>query len=256
MNRFLLVLLICMCSFLFPHTEFLQKNIYSKEKIYSIPKIIHQIWVGDAEIPQMYLDFMETWKAFHPDWEYKLWTDDDIESFPWKNKREFDGANNPGMKSDIWRYEIVYNYGGVYVDADMECKRSLNLLHERLDFYAGNEDPRWSCVGNNFFAAKAKSIYLQVVCEKITLNIEKIMGFSKLYEDVLSITGPKFFNNALKCQKKFSKDPRCVILPFQYFQPVLACHHGIPVSKKEKDYVENSCFCIHYNGCSWCKNFN
>lgn len=253
MIRFFLLLLLGAFSPLFSHTKFLDRSIYSQKKVYSIPKIIHQIWVGDAEIPETYLAWMQTWKDFHPDWEYKLWTDKDIDDFPWKNRKAFDAVKNPGMKSDIWRYEIVYNYGGLYVDADMECVRSFDPIHERLEFYAGYDTPCGRCIGNNIFAAKAKSPYLEKLCSALEKDTAKIIKHDGSYDQVQILTGPHFINKVLRPMIKSKKDKRCVVFDASYFQPVNAGNHGTPVSQQEKFYVENTCFCIHYNGCSWCK---
>ena len=46
-----------------------------------IPKIIHQIWLGGA-LPQKYYAMQKTWQEHHPDWEYRLWTDADLPTFP------------------------------------------------------------------------------------------------------------------------------------------------------------------------------
>ncbi len=45
-----------------------------------IPKIIHQIWIG-SPLPQKYYRWQKSWQKYHPDWEYKLWTERDIEKF-------------------------------------------------------------------------------------------------------------------------------------------------------------------------------
>lgn len=42
-----------------------------------IPKTIHQIWIGDKKMPKTW---MRTWQDKNPDYNYKLWTDNDIKS--------------------------------------------------------------------------------------------------------------------------------------------------------------------------------
>jgi GT2 family glycosyltransferase len=85
-----------------------------------IPKILHQIWIGPKPAPT---NLMKTWKEKHPDFEYILWTEqvihdrrlqltcvDKINLIP-----EING------KADIIRWEILYQYGGYFVDADSIC---------------------------------------------------------------------------------------------------------------------------------------
>lgn len=102
-----------------------------------IPKIIHQIWLG-SPVPEVYAPYMKSWQEKHPDWEYRLWIDENISSlFPLYNQVYFEAAENHGMKSDILRWELLYRFGGVYADMDFECLNPLDELHYAYDFYTG-----------------------------------------------------------------------------------------------------------------------
>ena len=109
------------CSSPHPCDEIIEQNTPNKP----IPKIIHQVWVGKNKIHPECIKAMETWKTMHPDWEYRLWTDDDIEDFEWTNKELFLSIKNPGAKADVWRYEIINKYGGLYVDVDFICLKTI-----------------------------------------------------------------------------------------------------------------------------------
>lgn len=103
-----------------------------------IPKIIHQIWLG-SPVPDVFEAYMNSWIAFHMgnDWQYVLWNDEKIKNFGLYNQVFYDATENFGQKSDIARWEILYNFGGVYVDVDFECLRSFDQLHYLYDFYVG-----------------------------------------------------------------------------------------------------------------------
>ena len=101
-----------------------------------IPKIIHQVWLG-SPFPEKYSYFQSTWQTFHPDWEYILWTEKEIEEFGLVNQAAYDESTNYGQKSDIARYEILYRMGGLYVDTDFECFKNFDILHHCFDFYTG-----------------------------------------------------------------------------------------------------------------------
>ena len=101
-----------------------------------IPKIIHQIWLG-SPFPEVYRNYQQSWLANHPDWEYYLWTDADIAALGLENREFYDTSNNYGERSDIARYEILYRFGGVYVDVDYECLKPLDKLHYQYDLYTG-----------------------------------------------------------------------------------------------------------------------
>lgn len=117
--------------------------------IEKIPKIIHQIWIGDKPQPT---NFMDTWKEKHPDFEYIRWTEDEIK------KREFiftcqsviDKVDKYPGKADIMRLEILQKYGGIYLDADSICIEPLDesfLEHTAFAAYE-NENIRGTLVAN------------------------------------------------------------------------------------------------------------
>ncbi len=88
-----------------------------------IPKIIHQIWLGDGDVPIKYLSFIDSWKSHHPDWEYHLWTVDHL--IPLRNQRSYDQTTDVVQKTNIVRYEVLYQYGGIYVELVEGISRSL-----------------------------------------------------------------------------------------------------------------------------------
>lgn len=99
-----------------------------------IPKIIHQIWVGDREPP---LHWIETWKKKHPDWQHILWTEKEIETLDLPNKQAYEFYKKEKLwfgMSDIARVAILKKYGGVYIDADTICLQKLNSEWLNNDF--------------------------------------------------------------------------------------------------------------------------
>jgi inositol phosphorylceramide mannosyltransferase catalytic subunit len=114
----------------------LVENLYYKNyilaKLYGnlpdvIPKKIHQIWLG-GELPERYRQFTLSWQRFHPDWEYKLWNDKDAEEFGMERIDAYRSSSNFGTRSDIFSYEILRRYGGLYVDCDFECIKPFDDL--------------------------------------------------------------------------------------------------------------------------------
>ena len=81
------------------------------ERKKSIPKIIHQIWIGKTFPDEFYL-FQESCKRLHPDWEYKLWTQDDLHALQLTNRAFMKESRNPGEISDLLRYEFCINLEG------------------------------------------------------------------------------------------------------------------------------------------------
>jgi len=104
-----------------------------------IPKIIHQIWIGKRPVPT---EWINTWREKHPDWEHILWDDKAVEEFGLVNKKLYDyyrkngcpGSSPECTASNVIRPEILYTYGGVYLDADSVCKERIDELID-TDFF-------------------------------------------------------------------------------------------------------------------------
>ena len=92
----------------------------------SIPKIIHQTAPGDrSKWNPIWEPCQESWITKFPDYEYKLWTDEDLEEFI-RTKYEwfyptYMGYEQHIKRIDSARYFILYEYGGIYADMDYEC---------------------------------------------------------------------------------------------------------------------------------------
>jgi hypothetical protein len=105
-----------------------------------IPRVIHSIWIGDDPLSDEHARFGETWRELHPEWEYKLWTEEDVPAVPAAQR-----ARNVAERADVLRYEILRRHGGVYVDVDVECLRPLDDLLTGVEVFAAYEVPGRLC---------------------------------------------------------------------------------------------------------------
>jgi inositol phosphorylceramide mannosyltransferase catalytic subunit len=105
----------------------------------SIPRIFHAIWLGPNEMPESHAVWMQGWRDAHPDWEFMLWTDENLPLLQCAHK--YHESRNYAQRSDILRFEVLYRYGGVYLDTDMECLQPLDGLIAGLSGFTGLEKP-------------------------------------------------------------------------------------------------------------------
>ena len=93
-----------------------------------LPRIIHQIWIGPRPAPRQWLD---TWREHHPDWRYRLWSNETVFTRPWRNQRLVNAYRDQeewrGV-ADVIRYEILHEQGGFMPGADSECLRPVDEL--------------------------------------------------------------------------------------------------------------------------------
>lgn len=105
-----------------------------------VPRLLHQIWVGPNDFPEEFAGYQRTWLEHHPGWELRFWTEDNLpEDLMRPEARE--RLRTPAERSDILRMEVLYRFGGVYVDTDFECRRSLEPLIDGLDFFVADLKP-------------------------------------------------------------------------------------------------------------------
>lgn len=98
-----------------------------------IPKIIHQIWIGPNKRPDVWMDTVRDF-CIKYDFEYMLWDEERIYKLEMTNRTFYDDMSSYNGKSDILRYEILYKYGGVYVDADTVFTK-FEKLHNILNAF-------------------------------------------------------------------------------------------------------------------------
>jgi mannosyltransferase OCH1-like enzyme len=98
-----------------------------------IPRTIHHIWVGPDPLPKDHRPWIESWKRYHPKWEHRLWTEENLPDDPIRPEI-LERLRAPVERADILRLEILYRYGGVYVDGDLECLRPLDAVVDGEDF--------------------------------------------------------------------------------------------------------------------------
>lgn len=91
-----------------------------------IPKIIHYCWFGRNPLPPLAQDCIASWKKYLPDYEIKEWNEDnfDVNVIPYT--AEAYRAHKYAFVSDYARFWILYNYGGLYFDTDVEIIRPLD----------------------------------------------------------------------------------------------------------------------------------
>lgn len=118
-----------------------------------IPKTIHYCWFGGSPIPDKYKNWMESWKKFCPDYEIIEWNENNYDVT--KNKYMYDAykAKKWGFVPDYARLDIIYNYGGIYLDTDVELVDSLDELLYQKGF-VGFESNRHVNFGSGFGAQR------------------------------------------------------------------------------------------------------
>lgn len=181
-----------------------------------IPRSFHRIWLGAKPLPVEFQQFGLTWEHLHPGWAMQLWTDANLP--PLINQRAFDGAPSFAAKADILRYEILLLHGGVYVDTDFECLRSIEPLIEGIDCFVAQQREleadfgKFSYVNNALMGAIPGHPLFKDLVELLGLHMKS------LPPDVPAayLTGPHYLTTVLQAH------PTVEIFPARQFYPYTA----------------------------------
>ena len=94
----------------------------------SIPKRIHYCWFGKSDFPELAQRCIASWHQFMPDFEYKLWNEDnfDVKSHPYTEEAYAEGKY--AFVSDYVRLYALEREGGMYLDVDFMVYKSFEVL--------------------------------------------------------------------------------------------------------------------------------
>ena len=98
-----------------------------------IPKVIHYCWFGKKELPLLAKKCIASWKKYMPDCEIIEWNEDNFDVNMIQYTREAYEKGKYAFVSDFARFYILYNYGGIYLDVDVELIKPLdNILSKKV----------------------------------------------------------------------------------------------------------------------------
>lgn len=111
-----------------------------------IPKVIHWCWFGRGKVPSLAKKCIKSWKKILPDYEIKLWNEDnfDIESNAYVSEAYH--ARKFAFVTDYVRLYALYHEGGIYMDSDVEVLKRIDRFLE-FPAFTGYEDQKpESCI--------------------------------------------------------------------------------------------------------------
>ena len=177
-----------------------------------IPKIIHQIWIGDKPAPKK---LMNTWKEKNPDFKYKFWNEENLKEINFECQDKIDGIEEINGKADIYRWEILYNFGGIFIDADSFCIDSFDdFLLSRKDFFCWESEKHMKgLVSTGTMGFVKNHPFLRMTIDHIKHNpVSRRETGKKAWETV----GPKLLTNIYQ---RYPKKIEIEVFPSYSFLP-------------------------------------
>lgn len=200
-----------------------------------IPRIIHRIWIGGPQ-PEWLDGFADTWQDHHPHWEHVMWDDTTVTSlFPLENQDLYDRAGElteaghvPQFRADLLRYEILWQYGGLYVDADFVCYRPVDPLLEGSDAVSAFElDGKWAA--NGFLGATKGHPFIRRLIDGLPDSARTKVG-----EMPARISGPTFLTGLWEQHRD-----ELTVLPQKHLFPYQPCAADVKRYKVDHDFSDD-----------------
>ena len=225
-----------------------------------IPKIIHYCWFGRGPLPELAQKCIASWKKYLPDYEIKEWNEDnfDVNIIPYT--AEAYQAKKYAFVSDYARFWILYQYGGIYFDTDVEVIRPIDDIVERGNFMGFETDPKPQLNDDASEASVAPGLGLGVN-PGLGLGVNPGLGIIKkmldFYEGkhfvheavmrnqitVVHIATQVLRENGLKNVGGIQEVAGCFIYPSEYFCPINVTTGRIHVEKNTRT--------IHHYAGTW-----
>ncbi|KAA6326696.1 hypothetical protein EZS27_024235 [termite gut metagenome] len=208
-----------------------------------IPKVIHYCWFGRSPLPQLALKCIESWRRFFPDYEIKEWNEDNFDVNIITYTKEAYQVKKYAFVSDYARFWILYNYGGIYFDTDVEVIKPMNDILEKGAFMG------CECDGDNtvnpglgIACAPGLGIYKELL--DLYANLHIIEENKKLnLTTIVKYTTNVLYKHGLKNGNMIQFIAGIYIYPKEYF-----CPKSYGAGKMD---VTDNTYCIHHFAGSW-----
>lgn len=197
-----------------------------------IPKIIHQIWLGPYKLPKEFMNYSKEWQDLHPNWQYKLWQEEDLDSLYFPDRDLYDKASSYQEKAEILKYTILKQFGGLYVDVDYKPIRRFDYLHYAYKFYGSilppAKDSNEVRISTSILAAEPNSYIINKTLGEIRRVWEDVekeftrLSDKKKVEEIIKLyqmRSEDSFNRVVK--HKISFMDRAIILPPTYLNIII-----------------------------------
>lgn len=207
----------------------------------SIPKIVHYCWFGGNSKPKKVEKCIESWKNKLADYEIIEWNEDNFDVNYNKYSTEAYKAKKYAFVSDIARLVALKEYGGIYLDTDVEVFKSFDEILDN-EAVLGFEEANY--VATSFMAfSKEHSLvdeFLEVYSSESFINSD---GSNNLNTNVNRLT-KMLTDKGLKCNNEYQVlDDGSIIFPKEFFSPFDYVNSVY--------YITSKTFCVHHFYVTW-----
>ena len=209
-----------------------------------IPKVIHYCWFGRNPLPESAQKCIASWRKFFPDYEIKEWNEDNFDVNMIQYTKDAYEAKKYAFVSDYARLWILYKYGGLYFDTDVEIIKPMDDIIERGPFMGIEVAAKGGGInpGLGLGINPGLGLYKELLDVYQTLNFKDTDG-SINNETIVPITSKVLRSHGLKDTDDIQEVSGIWIYPSDYFNPL--------DSLTGKLYLTENTRSIHWYMNSW-----
>lgn len=219
-----------------------------------IPKVIHYCWFGHNPLPPLALKCIESWKKFLPDYEIKEWNEEyfDVNIIPYT--AEAYKAKKYAFVSDYARFWILYHYGGLYFDTDVEVIRPLDDIIARGPFMGCETDAQPGATtigvapGLGLGVNPGLGLYQELLAYYEKLHFLSSEGTIVEQQTIVHHTTALLRQHGLSDVAGIQQVAGVYIYPREYFCPIDTVTRHLKIAKNTRT--------IHHYAASWMEKGN
>lgn len=208
-----------------------------------IPKIIHYCWFGRNEKSQEIMDCIDSWRKFLPGWEIKEWNEDNFDISKYSYACDAYALRKWAFVSDIVRLDVLYEYGGIYLDVDVEFVKTIPEEYLNYIGFCGFEYTSTIAPGL-IFGIQPKQKFIKNVLDSYQ-NEHFEINNKGIYKTINMRITSMLEEEGLQKNNKMQNINGIVVFPSEYF-----C--GYDTDIREPLITEKTICWHHYLG-SWSK---
>lgn len=215
-----------------------------------IPKKIHYIWLGGKPLPKMVKKCMKTWSKCCPDYEIVRWDETNLNLDINTYCRQAYDSKKYAFASDVLRFEILKNEGGIYLDVDVELFKSLDNLLDCKAFTGLEMGDHLSIAPGLIFGSEKNGEFVSAILEKYNNDVFVRENGEINLETVCQKTTNYIVDKYnFELTNEIHKLDEIILYPTEYFCPLNAV-------TKEADYLTENTYSQHLYLASWVKKPN
>lgn len=209
-----------------------------------IPKIIHYCWFGGNPLSEEAKYYISTWKKYCPDYEIREWNESNFDINENDYCREAYEKKKWAFVTDYVRLKALYEFGGIYMDTDVEVVKSLDplLSYDALSGYESKTHiptgTMASCRDNEWIGALLSNYE-----SRHFIKADGTLDLTTNVKVITRLTVEKYKLTLDGTMTRFGADGKMILLPFDYL-----CAKSLETGQVER--TDNTYTIHHFSG-SW-----